>query len=109
MWETLTYHIRNATYVRFYDGFIGRITMDILKGLGIHGASVVHMPATIPDNGRTMYIKSFPRSMKQVEFLKQWATEISTQVKNGKNVMVYYPFKRQTSDHANDMQNRRDR
>jgi hypothetical protein len=64
--------------VRFYDGFMGRMTMDILKGIGIHGASVVRMPATIPNSGRTMYIKSVPRKIKQVEFLKQWATEIGT-------------------------------
>ena len=70
MRETLTFHIRNAKYVRFYDGFMGRMTMDALKGLGIHDS----MPAAIPNSNRTMYITSVPRKIKQVEFLKQWAT-----------------------------------
>jgi hypothetical protein len=65
MWETLTYHIRNAKFVRFYGEFMGRITIDVLKGLDVSNASVVCMPAKAPNNGQTMYIKSVARNMKQ--------------------------------------------
>ena len=81
--------------MRFYDGLMGRMTMDVLKGLGIHGASVVRMPATIPNNNRTMYIKSVANNVKQTEWLNKWALEIGTEVATGKNVMVFYPFKRE--------------
>ena len=97
MWETLTDHIKKAKYVRFYDGFMGRITMDVLKGLGIHGAAVVRMPTSIPNNNRTMYIKSVANTEKQTEWLKKWALEIGTEVARGKNVMVFYPFKRENA------------
>jgi len=93
MWETLIYHIRNAKYVRFYDGSMERITMDALKVLGISDASVVRMPATAPNNGRTMYIKSVARNMEQIVWLKNWAVAIGKQVAAGKNGMVFYPFK----------------
>ena len=64
--------------MRFYDGFMGRITLDVLKGLGISGAAVVRMPASIPNNGQTMYIKSVERNMEQIVWLKTWAAEIGT-------------------------------
>jgi hypothetical protein len=74
---------------------MGRIPMDVLKGLGISGAFVVRMPATIPNNGRAVYIKSVERNMEQIVWLKTWATEIGTRVAAGNNVMVFYPFKAQ--------------
>ncbi len=65
MWEALTYCIVNANYVRLYDGFMGRLSMDVLKGLGIANVSVVRMPDTVTDSGRTMFIKSANRNMEQ--------------------------------------------
>ena len=45
-WETLTYHIKKAKYVLFYDGFVGRITSDVLQCLDILKPSVVKMPVS---------------------------------------------------------------
>ena len=93
MWDTLTYHIRNAERVRCYDGFMGRLTADLLKGLGIENVGVVRMPDTFRVNNRTMYLTSVPKSVKQSQWLIQWATHIGQQVAKGKKVMVFYPFK----------------
>jgi hypothetical protein len=93
MWETLTYHIKNAKYVRFYDGFMGRITSDVLQGLDILNPSVVRMPVTSQSNRRTMYIKPVSKSISQSKWLISWAMDIGRHVATGKNFMVFYPFK----------------
>jgi hypothetical protein len=93
MWEVLSYLIRSAKYVRCYDGFMGRTTSDVLKGLGILDAAVVRMPASIPDNGRTMIMQAVNQTNETKEWLKAWAADIGAQVATGKNVMVFYPFK----------------
>jgi hypothetical protein len=93
--DNLTYHIQDAKYARFYDGFMGGMTIDVLKGLGVHGAYVICMPATIPNNRQTIYIKSNPRSIKQIEGMRFWATEIGTYVAAGKKVIMYNLFKRE--------------
>jgi hypothetical protein len=69
VWEALTHHIVNAKYVRMYDGFMGRLSMDVLKGLGIANVSVVRMHETVPNNIRTMFIRPVNRNMEQKEWL----------------------------------------
>ena len=77
MWETLKFHILNAKHVRCYDGFMGRITMDVLQGLGILNVFVVRMPVASQGNGRTMFFK-LVRSDKigQYKWLMAWAMDI---------------------------------
>jgi hypothetical protein len=96
MWEALTHHIANAKCVRMYDGFMGRLSIDVLKGIGIANVSVVTMPETVPNNNRTMFIRSVNRNMEQKEWLTAWAIEIGRQVEIGKNVMVFSPFNHET-------------
>ncbi len=72
---------------------MGRISLDFLKGLGIHDIAVVRMPQDTPkSNGRTMYIQFVQKGVKTKDWLKSWAVEIGAQVAAGKNVMVFYPF-----------------
>ena len=92
MWQALTYHLRNAKRVRCYDGFMGRKTMEVLRGLGIEDVGVVRMPGARSVN-RTMYLTSVPNETDLRDWLIQWATDIGKQVAGGKNVMVFYPFK----------------
>ncbi len=89
MWETLTYHIKNAKYVSFYDGFIGRTTADVLLGLGILNPSVIKIPMTSRSNG-TMYIMPVSKSITQFKWRIVWAMDIGRQVEAGKNVMVVF-------------------
>ena len=96
MWETLKFHLLNAKYVQCYDGFIGRITMDVLQGLGIIDVFVVRMPGASQNNGRTMFFKPISAGkIGQTKWPMVWAMDIGRQVAAGKNVMVFYPFKRE--------------
>jgi hypothetical protein len=54
MWEVLTALVSDAKYIRLYEGFMGRMSMDVLRGMGIQDVAVVRMPSSIPNNGRTM-------------------------------------------------------
>ncbi len=72
---------------------MGRTTSDVLKGLGILNVAVVRMPASIPDNGRTIIMQSVNHGFETNEWLKSWAADIGDQVPDGRNVMVSYPFK----------------
>ncbi len=62
MWEVLKRLIETAENVRFLDCFIGKTSLDVLKGIGIRNVAVVRMPpqAHGAKNGRTMNIKSLP-------------------------------------------------
>ena len=70
MWEVLSSLIKSAKYVRCYDGFMGRTASDVLKCLGIRDAAVVRMPASIPDNGRTMILQSVNHGFETEDWLK---------------------------------------
>jgi hypothetical protein len=93
MWEVLSSLIKSAKYVRCYDGFIGRTTSDVLKGLGILDAAGVRMPASIPINSRTMIMQSVNHGFETKDWFKARAADIGAQVAAEKNVMVFYPFK----------------
>jgi hypothetical protein len=92
MWEVLSSLIKSAKYVRLYDGFMGRTSSDVLKGLGILDVAVVRMPDYIPNNGRTMILQFILQKYTK-EFLKAWAADIGAQVAAGKNVMVFHQFR----------------
>jgi len=70
MWEVLSSLIKSAKYVRCYNGFMGRKTSDVLKGLGILDAAVVGMPVSILDNGRTIIMQSVNHGFETKEWLK---------------------------------------
>jgi hypothetical protein len=76
MWRVLSYLIRTATYVRFFDGFMGRLSDDIIKGLGRPQAAVVRMPPRTIGNGRTMNIVTVPKNAELHDFLMSWAYDI---------------------------------
>jgi len=93
MWDVLKFLITGAKYIRLNDGFMGRTSMNVLKELGIQDVAVVRMPSSIPDNGQTMIMQSIDSEFERKEWLKAWAASIGDQVRVGKNVVVFYPFK----------------
>jgi len=95
MWEVFTSLITSAKYIRLYDGFMGRTSMDVLKGMGIQDVAVVRMPSSVPNNGRTMIMESADSSFETMEWLKAWAASIGEQVRSGKNVMVFHQFRKE--------------
>jgi len=74
MWEVFTFLITNTKFIRLYDGFMGRTSMDVLKGMGIQDVAVVRMPSSVPNNGRTTIMESADSSFETMERLKAWAT-----------------------------------
>ncbi len=76
MWEDLTYFITTAKYVKMYDGFMGRTSMGVLKGMGIQDVAVVRKPSSVPNNGRTMIMESVDSSFETMDWLKAWAASI---------------------------------
>ena len=93
MWDVFTSLITNAKFIRLYDGFMGRTSMDVLKGMGIQDVAVVRMPSSVPNNGRTMTMESADSSFETMEWLKASAASIGEQVRAGKNVLVFYQFR----------------
>jgi len=83
MWRVLSYLIRTARYVRFFDGFMGRLSNDIIKGLDRPQAAIVHVPPRTHGNGRTVNIVTVPKNAELHEFLMSWAYDIGKQVKEG--------------------------
>jgi len=92
-WEILSSIIKSTKYVRCYDGFLGTTTSDVLTCLGILDAAILRMPTSIPNTDRTMIIQSVNHGFETKEWLKAWAADIGARVADGKNVMVFYPFK----------------
>ena len=95
MWEVFKSLITGAKYIRLYDGFMGRTSMDVLKGMGIQDVAVVRMPSSVPNNGRTMIMESADSNFETMKWLKAWAASIGEQVRAGKNVMVFYQFRKE--------------
>jgi hypothetical protein len=93
MWEVLTSLVSGAKYVRLYDGFMGMTSMDVLCGMSIQDAAIMRMPSSVPNNDRTMIMQPADSSFKTKEWLKVWTAYIGAQVKDGSNVVVFYPFK----------------
>ena len=95
MWTVICYLIKTAKYVRLIDGFMGKTSLDVFKGLGIRTVAVVRMPLQVhaAKNGRTMNLTSIPKEGKKKtkELIMRWAYDIGGQVRDGKNVMVFYP------------------
>jgi len=92
-WEAFTNHLRSAKRVRFFDGFLGRKSLELLHGLGTEDVAVVKMPpGRVPNNGRTMNLSSVRLGEDLKDWLIRWATDIGMHVRDGKNIMVFYPF-----------------
>ena len=68
MWRVLSYLIRTASYVRFFDGFMGRLYDDIIKDLGRPQAAIVRMPPKTLGNGRTRNIVTVRRTPNSMSF-----------------------------------------
>jgi len=62
---------------------MGKTISDILKGLGILDATVVRMPASIPNSGMTMIMQSVNHDFEMKECLKARAADIGAQVDDG--------------------------
>ncbi len=86
MWNVLRYLIETAYYIRFLDGFMGKISLDILKELGIRNVAVVRMPPHVhgAKNGRTMNVALIPKDVPTKKWLTEWAFNIGRQVNLGK-------------------------
>jgi len=57
-------------YIRLYDGFMGRTSMDALKELGIQDVAVVRMLYSILDKGMTMIMQSIDSKFEAKEWFK---------------------------------------
>ena len=98
MREVLTFLASGAKYIRLYDGFMGRMSMEVLRGMGIQDVIAVRVPSSIPNTGGTMIMQSANSSFETKEWHKVWAANIGAQVKSGKNIMVFFQFRYETDN-----------